>query len=121
MWYLVGALLVVTLVACVVLVKNMNMLFYSNRLRVYCIARDNGVIGTPYVVRAFMHQTDAPWWRGKGVQFRVKNYTFQVGILREQVVLLPTDDLDDDLNGLLVQLGGRELEVDAKTIRKEWR
>lgn len=119
MWYLLGA--VIVLIALVLFARRtMNLLFYVQWLRFYWIFRDNGIIGTPYVVKAFMHQVSPPWWRGKGVQFRLKNYTLQVGILRAKAVPPSDSDLDSDLSGLLVQMGGRELDLDAKTIRKEW-
>jgi hypothetical protein len=120
MWYLLGAALIIIAVLAVLTRRTMNMLFYIQRLRVYCIVRDNGVIGTPYVIRAFMHQTSPPWWRGKGIQLRIGTHTVQVGILREKAVPVNVTDMEDEAGGLLAQLGGRELDVDAKTIRKEW-
>jgi hypothetical protein len=120
---MIWALLVVAVVALAYFVfkDTLNRLQYIQTLRLYWIVRDNGTNQMPNVTRAFMRQTSAPWWRGTGIQFRVRTRTFQVGILRERVAPVNVFDMDEEAGGLLAQLGGRELDVDAKTIRKEWR
>lgn len=120
MVWLLGAAAVLVLLYFV-FKDTLNRLQYIQTLRIYWIRRDNGNVTVPNVTRAFMRQTSAPWWRGTGVQFRLGKHTFQVGILREKVAPVEVSDMDEDAGGLLAQLGGRELNVDAKTIRKEWR
>jgi hypothetical protein len=119
-WLGVAVLAVLLGITLFILFKTPNMLFYVQWLRIYWIMRDNGTPSTPRVVRAFMHQTSPPWWRGKGVQLRVGKTTLQVGVLREKAVPVNVTDMEDGAGGLLAQLGGRELDIDAKTIRKEW-
>jgi len=118
-WLVVG--LSVAALAYFVFKDTLNRLQYIQTLRVYWIVRDNGDARVPKVTRAFMRQTSAPWWRGTGVQFRAGKRTLQVGILRERIAPVQVSDMDEDAGGVLAQLGGRELDVDAKTIRKEWR
>jgi hypothetical protein len=121
MWWLIGATSVAALVFVVLSLKEFrNMLFYIQWMRVYWIVKDNGTASMPRCMRAFMRQTSPPWWRGKGIQLRIGKYTLQVGVLREKAVPVSVTDMEDDAGGLLAQLGGRELDVDAKTIRKEW-
>lgn len=103
MWWLL--LLAVSVVAYFVFRDTMNKIQYIQTLRVYWITRNDGVLGTPWVTRAFMKQTAPPWWNGKGIQFRLKTYTFQVGILIYRGV------------DLLDQLTGRYMDEDAKSIR----
>lgn len=85
---------------------TMNRLQYIQRLRIYWITRDTGVLGTPVVSKAFMRQTGSPWWVGTGVQFRFKTYTFQIGVLTHRS------------SDLLNQLEGRYMDESAKEIRK---
>jgi hypothetical protein len=85
---------------------TMNRIQYVQTLRVYWITRNNTPVTTPRVCKAFMRQTAEPWWYGKGVQLRYKNYSFQIGVLISKS------------SSLLDQVGGRELEHDAKEIRK---
>ena len=84
---------------------TMNRIQYLQSVRLYWITRDNGVVGTKVITRAFMRQTSPPWWRGSGIQIRVGKYTFQVGVLTSRA------------NSLLEQVDGRELNDDAKEIR----
>lgn len=119
MLWLFGAAAVVVLLFFV-FKDTVNRLQYIQLFRVYWITKDNGSAGTPVVLRSFMRQTSPPWWRGTGVQFRIGKYTFQVGLLREKATPQVVTDMEDEAGGLLAQLGGRELDLDAKTIRKEW-
>ena len=84
---------------------TMNRLQYVQTLRIYWITRNNAPTNTSVVSTGFMRQTAEPWWNGKGVQFRYKNYSFQIGVLTGKS------------QGLLDQVGGRELDHDAKEIR----
>lgn len=100
-------LLVVIAVGFYLLFKDtLNKIQYIQTFRIYWITRDDGVLGTPVVMRAFMRQTAPPWWRGTGIQLRYKTYTFQFGVLTGRGT------------SLLDQLGGRELEESAKEIRR---
>lgn len=86
---------------------TMNKIQYIQTLRVYWITRDDGVAGTPLITKAFMKQTAPPWWNGRGIQFRFRTYTFQVGALTHRG------------SDLLDQLGGRYMNDEARIIR-EW-
>ena len=84
---------------------TMNKLQYIQSLRVYWITRDVGGKGVPVISTAFMRQTAEPWWQGRGIQFRAGKYTFQIGILLRKAT------------SLLDQVGGRDLDAEAKEIR----
>lgn len=105
---IIGFCLVVALLAFFLFKNTMNRLQYVAFLRIYWITRNTGVLGTPYISSAFMKQTSSPWWNGKGIQFRCRTYTFQIGVLTYQS------------GGLIEQLGGRYLEETPKEIRS-WR
>jgi hypothetical protein len=121
MWWVFWVVVVFLATSVVVYMRaTQNLLFYIKWFRLYWILRDNGTPSTPRLTRSFMRQTSPPWWRGTGIQLRVGKTTFQVGILREKAVPVSVTDMEDDAGGLLAQLGGRELDLDAKTIRKEW-
>jgi hypothetical protein len=84
---------------------TMNKIQYVQTLRLYWITRNVGGKGVPLVSAAFMRQTAEPWWQGRGVQFRIGKYTFQIGILLRKA------------DGLLDQVGGRDMDADPKEIR----
>lgn len=86
---------------------TMNKIQYLQCIRLYWITRDVGEDWMPFVSRGEMRQTAEPWWRGKGIQFRVGKYTFQVGVLTSRG------------SDLLDQLGGRDLDMGADEIR-DW-
>jgi hypothetical protein len=119
-WVLGVGLILIAVCIMLYMRATMNLLFYIKWLRLYWIFRDNGTLSTSRITRAFMHQTSPPWWRGTGIQVRFGTITFQFGILREKAVPVTFSDMDEEAGGLLAQLGGREMDVDAKTIRKEW-
>lgn len=100
------AVAVITLFLAYLLFKDtMNRLQYVQTLRIYWITRNNAAPKTPIVCKAFMHQTHEPWWRGSGVQFRFKQYSFQVGVLTSRG------------DGLLDQIGGRDMDEPVTEIR----
>lgn len=108
MIYYYGALLLVVVVGSYFLFRDtMNKIQYVETLRLYWITRNNSGKGVPFVSTAFMYQTAEPWWQGRGIQLRFGKYTFQFGILLRKG------------NGLMDQVGGRDLLEDAKTIR-DW-
>jgi hypothetical protein len=78
----------------------------------YYILRDNGSLLDPVVCKAFMNQLCEPWRKGKGVQFRFKTYTFQVGVSKKY-----PGQPDDQ--GVMSAVGGRYLDTDTQEIR-EW-
>lgn len=86
---------------------TMNRIQYIQTLRLYWITRNDGLVGSPVVSRAFMRQTAEPWWNGKGIQFRYRTYTFQVGVLTHKG------------SSLIDQLGGRYMDDGARVIR-DW-
>ena len=103
LWLLVVVVLVVG--AYFLFRDTMNKLQYIQSLRIYWITRNVGISGTPIVCRGNMRQTGAPWWQGSGIQFRAGKYIFQVGVLTRKV------------DGLLEQLGGRDMDAAPKEIR----
>jgi len=106
--YYYGAILLTVIVGSYFLLRDtMNKIQYVQTLRIYWITRNNGGKGVPVVSTAFMLQTAAPWWQGRGIQVRVGKYTFQFGVLLKQG------------KGLLDQVGGRDMSDNAKEIR-EW-
>lgn len=72
---------------------TMNKAQYIERLNLYWITRNTGVPGSPLIKKAWMRQTSAPYWRGKGVEVRIRSLTFQVGLLTMRV-----DSLDSQLS-----------------------
>jgi hypothetical protein len=85
----------------------MNRIQYFERLGVYWVTRNvPAPPGTPFVVRAFMRQTHAPYWRGEGLQFRFRKHTFQIGRLQHKV---------DSLEAQISRLGW--LTTDTGTLR----
>lgn len=76
----------------------------------YWITKDNGRYGDLVITKAFMRQTAAPWKTGKGIQFRFRKYTFQVGICRS-TKLVKEDE------GLLHAMQGRYLDDPVDAIR----
>jgi hypothetical protein len=64
---------------------TMNKIQYLECIHTYWITRDNAAPGTPFIAKAYMRQTAEPYWRGRGVQFRVGTHTFQVGHLTMKV------------------------------------
>lgn len=75
----------------------------------YWIARDFVDERTPVVCTGFMHETDHPWRRGKGLQIRFKNKTIQVGLCKRTYPL-------DETEGVLSAVGGRMLDVSVDEI-----
>ena len=103
-WIILG----VTLVGFYFLFKDtLNRVQYIQAVRLYWITRDDGIVGSPVLSKAFMIQTAQPWWNGKGVRLRAGKYTFQIGVLTHRG------------ESLLDQLGGRDLDDDARRIR-DW-
>lgn len=90
---------------------TMNRLQYVGPI--YWITRDIGKTGDPVLSVGFMRQTSYPWKTGRGVQVRIKQYTFQIGICKAH-----KNNVIDEETGLLHALGGRLLEDDVTTIRK---
>jgi hypothetical protein len=86
---------------------TMNKLQYVEYLRLYWITRDIGVKGTPIICKATMRGTGAPYWRGRGIQFRCGKLTFQVGVLKVRV---------DSLESQISAVGW--LDTPTKQLRK---
>lgn len=85
--------------------ETLNKIQYVGWLRIYWITRDTGNPGDPFAERAWMRQTAAPFWRGTGFRFRIREYTFQFGVLTKKGA------------DLLDQLDGYDLDAEAKEIR----
>lgn len=77
---------------------------------IYWICRDVIPANTPLIGIGFMRQISYPWRVGKGVQVRLPNHTFQIGVSRRQKYLDPED-------GLLGAVQGRYLDHEPKDIR----
>ena len=90
--------------------KALNSLIYFKS--VYMILRDNANITDPLISKGFMRQTSQPWMVGRGLNFRLKNYSLQIGVCK------PSDHADEQ-SGLLGALGGRLMDTNASEIR-EW-
>lgn len=75
----------------------------------YWIVRDFVDARTPRVCTGFMHETDYPWRRGKGCQFRTDKYTLQIGLCKKLSV-------KDETDGILNAVGGREMDLTAHEI-----
>lgn len=84
----------------------LNRIQYVEFLRIYWITRDNGE-GQPRFAKATMRQTAAPYWRGRGWQFRFGKYTFQIGVLTVKV---------DSMESQISNLGW--LETEPKLLRR---
>lgn len=72
--------------------------------KVYWILRDTGKPKDKVLSIGFMRQTSAPWSTGKGIQIRIKKYTFQIGLCSS------SNKLTDD-EGLLYAMQGRILDT----------
>lgn len=57
----------------------------------------------------FMHETDPPWRHGKGIHFRAKKRTIQIGICKKL-------SISDETTGILKAVGGREMDTPASEI-----
>ena len=60
---------------------TMNRIQYIERIKLYWVTRDIAD-GGPWIKNAWMRQTEAPYWRGEGIEFRAGKYTFQIGKLK---------------------------------------
>jgi hypothetical protein len=76
---------------------------------VYWITRDNGMDNQPIICVGFMRETGEPWRTGKGLQVRIKQYVFQLGLCRRN----PNKEEEE---GLLFAMKGRALDTQAKDI-----
>ena len=84
-----------------------------NRVRgigpLYWIVRDFVDKRTPIICTGFMRETDAPWRHGKGLQFRTRKHTLQIGLCKR----LP---VSNETEGVLSAVGGRMLDLEADEI-----
>lgn len=84
MYYVLAGVTLFSVLAWLLFKDTMNRIQYVERLRLYWITRNNGT-DEPVVSKAFMRQTSPPYWRGRGIQFRFRSFTFQVGVLTMRV------------------------------------
>ena len=103
------SILIVTIGSYFLFRDTLNKLQYLGPI--YWITRDNTSLTSPFISIGFMRQTAPPWKIGKGLQFRYKNYSFQIGFCRKSTH-------NDETSGILGAIGGRYLDDDADTIRK---
>jgi len=81
----IGIISVMLMIGAYFLFKDtLNRIQYLETLRIYWITKNNGK-GQPRITRAIMRTTSAPYWQGRGVQFRFGSHTFQVGVLTMRV------------------------------------
>ena len=59
---------------------------------IYWVLKDNATNKTPRLAMAFMRQTDFPWRVGRGIQLKMNNYSFQIGLSKKTKT---TDDLGE--------------------------
>lgn len=76
---------------------------------IYWITRDFVDLRTPIVCTGFMHETDAPWRHGKGIQLRTNKHTIQIGVCKRLKI-------SDETAGVLNAIGGREMDTPASEI-----
>lgn len=69
----------------------------------YTILRDIGNKGDPIISIGFMRQTCFPWKTGRGIQFRMGKYIFQIGVCKSN------KNIEKDTDGLLYAMQGRLL------------
>lgn len=113
LWLLVGGLILGYLFYHYFVADVMNRIQYIEHLRVYWITKNNGRKGVPLVSYSFMQATQAPYWYGKGIQFRIFKWTFQIGILEGKGEdPMAFEDLDVDVLTLR-EWGRPDHEVDA--------
>lgn len=110
LWVITLSLLILTLLVYALFRDTLNRLQYLGP--VYWITRDNTPINTPILSFGFMRQTNFPWKIGKGLQIRIKNYSFQFGICKKS-------NYSNETDGILGALGGRYLDTETSDIR-EW-
>lgn len=79
---------------------------------IYWVLKDNATNKTPRLAMAFMRQTDSPWRVGRGIQLKMNNYSFQIGLSKKTKT---TDDLGE-LDGLLYAMQGRVMETSVLEI-----
>ena len=112
MIFVIFAMFAITIIgsfATSIKMLDMNCLYVFRRL--YLIKRDIGVKGTPLITKAFIRGTQAPWYIGHGIQFRVRTTTLQFGLCKS------TDHKTEE-EGVLSAMGGRFLEDPADAIGK---
>lgn len=84
-----------------------------NKLQVvgplYWISRDNTPKNVSVVSVGFMRELESPWRYGKGIQFTVKNRSFQVGFCKPRYYKNP-------IEGQLAAMGGRMMEATPEEI-----
>ena len=77
--------------------------------KIYWIYRDTANESTPRVCKAWVHEIGGYWRKGKGLQFKIKQYIVQIGVCQKHAVANEED-------GLLSAVGGRHLEHDPTEI-----
>jgi hypothetical protein len=75
---------------------------------VYWISRDYVPTNTRFISGGFMHELDAPWRHGKGVQIALFKRTFQIGLCKRHTF--------DETSGVLAAVQGRFMDESAHEI-----
>ena len=78
---------------------------------IYWITRDLVPPNTPLMSKGEMRETQAPWRKGTGIQFRIPKRVIQVGVCSKGTE-------KEELDGLISALSGRFLSTSADEIRK---
>lgn len=86
--------------------KMRGLLFF------YWIARDTGASNIPHIAMGTCQELGGYWRKGKGIQLRFGKYLFQFGLCKK-------NKIQDEKEGLLFAVGGRELDTTIKEI-KTW-
>lgn len=85
----------------------MNRLHAVGRL--YWVVRDFANTNTPLISMGIVRETDYPWRHGKGIQLRTRKHTVQVGLCKRV-------HMQDETDGVLQAIGGREMDTPAQEI-----
>jgi hypothetical protein len=87
-------------------VDSMNRAQYVESLRIYWTTKNNASRSAPLLGKGFWYQDDSPFWYGSGYFVRVRNHSFNFGVLQGK-----GESLVDQL--------GRELDHTPQEIR-DW-
>lgn len=110
-WYATVGLSTSSFVGWSIFSNSMNLV--QNVGRIYWIIRDIGKPKDPIIALGYMRQTSSPWLIGRGIQFRVSKWTFQIGVCEY------AKEYEEE-EGLLRALDGRTLGLGPAEIGEKW-
>ena len=104
---ILSSLFVLLSIAFIVVRLEYNVIYVFSVF--FIIKRDNAKSSDPFICRSFMHGLQKPWYRGKGIQIRLKSKNLQIGVCRPSKH--PTEEA-----GVLDAIGGRYLDESVEKI-----